>query len=113
MSGSMKFLPWAMSIMFGFITFTVPVGFSLYYTASNVFALAQSIVLKKMYNPEKIKQQVQKEIEAKRAERKKKKQVKVVAADGAEVVKDVSQAELDRIRLERARQMEDERYKDE
>ena len=50
---------------------------------------------------------------AKRAERKKKKQVKVVAADGAEVVKDVSQAELDRIRLERARQMEDERYKDE
>ena len=113
MSGSMKFLPWAMSIMFGFITFTVPVGFSLYYTASNVFALAQSIVLKKMYNPEKIKQQVQEEIEAKRAERKKKKQVKVVAADGAEVVKDVSQAELDRIRLERARQMEDERYKDE
>ena len=113
MSGSMKFLPWAKSIMFGFITFTVPVGFSLYYTASNVFALAQSIVLKKMYNPEKIKQQVQEEIEAKRAERKKKKQVKVVAADGAEVVKDVSQAELDRIRLERARQMEDERYKDE
>ena len=113
MSGSMKAMPWIMSIMFGYIAFTIPTGFSLYYTASNVFALAQSIVLKKMYNPEKIKQQVQEEIEAKRAERKKKKQVKVVAADGAEVVKDVSQAELDRIRLERARQMEDERYKDE
>ena len=113
MNGTMKILPWAMSIMFGFITFTVPVGFSLYYTASNLFALVQSILLKKMYNPEKIKQQVQEEIDAKRAERKKKKQVKVTASDGAEVVKDVSQAELDRIRLERARQMEDERYKDE
>ena len=33
--------------------------------------------------------------------------------DGTEVVKNVNQAELDRIRLERARALDEERYKDE
>ena len=37
----------------------------------------------------------------------------VVAADGAEQVKEVSEAELARIRLARARELDAERYKDE
>ena len=69
------------------LCFTVPVGFSLYYTASNVVMLVQSIILKKMYDPEEMKKQVQAEIEAKRAEKKKKKQVKVTTDDGREQVR--------------------------
>ena len=69
--------------------------------------------VKKMYDPEEMKKQVQAEIEAKRAEKKKKKQVKVTTDDGREQVKEVSEAELARIRLARARELDEERYKDE
>ena len=70
-------------------------------------------ILKKIYDPEEMKRQVQEEIAAKRAEKKKKKKVKVVAENGVEEVKEVSEAELARIRLARARELEAERYKDE
>ena len=106
MQGAMKWMPWIMSLMFVYFGFTVPVGFSLYYTASNVVMLVQSIILKKMYDPEEMKKQVQAEIEAKRAEKKKKKQVKVTTDDGREQVKEVSEAELARIRLARARELD-------
>ncbi|MEG1075233.1 MAG: membrane protein insertase YidC [Ruthenibacterium sp.] len=112
MQGAMKWMPWIMSIMFGYFCFTVPVGFSLYYTASNVLMLAQSIILQKMYNPEKIKAQIKAEMEAKRAEKKKKKQVIVQTDDGKTVEKDVTEAELARIRLAKARALDEERYKD-
>ena len=82
-------------------------------TPLNVVMLVQSIILKKMYDPEEMKKQVQAEIEAKRAEKKKKKQVKVTTDDGREQVKEVSEAELARIRLARARELDEERYKDE
>ena len=44
MQGAMKWMPWIMSLMFVYFGFTVPVGFSLYYTASNVVMLVQSII---------------------------------------------------------------------
>lgn len=113
MQGAMKWMPWMMSIMFGYFCFTVPVGFSLYYTVSNVLMLAQSMILKKKYDPEVMKAQVAAEIEAKRAEKKKKKQVTVKTDDGATVNKEVSEAELARIRLAKARELDAERYKDE
>ena len=47
------------------------------------------------------------------SEKKKKKQVKVTTDDGREQVKEVSEAELARIRLARARELDEERYKDE
>ena len=113
LAGSMMAMTWVMSLMFAWFAFTVPVGFSLYYTASNVFSWAQTAILRKKYNPEKIKQEIEEELKAKRAAKKQKKQVTVVEKDGTEVVKDVNQAELDRIRLERARALDEERYKDE
>lgn len=109
----MKIMMWVMSALFVYIGFTIPVGFSLYYTVSNVLVFGQSLILKKIYDPEEMKRQVQEELAAKRAEKKKKKQVKVVAADGAEEVKEVSEAELARIRLARARELEAQRYQDE
>lgn len=110
MKGAMKIMPWFMSIFFGYFSFTVPVGFSLYYTASNVFGFVQSIVLKKIYDPEEIKQKIEAELAEKRAEKKKKKQIVVKDATGSEIVKEVSEAELARIRLAKARKLDEERY---
>ena len=112
MSGSMKALPWIMSIMFGYIAFTIPTGFSLYYTVSNIASFIQSLIAKRIYDPEKVKAQVEAEIEEKRAEKKKKKQVKIKSESGETVMKEVSEAELARIRLARARAIDEERYKD-
>ena len=112
MSGSMKALPWIMSIMFGYIAFTIPTGFSLYYTVSNIASFIQSLIAKRIYDPEKVKAQVEAEIESKRAEKKKKKQVKIKSESGETVMKEVSEAELARIRLARARAIDEERYKD-
>lgn len=112
MTGAMKYMPWIMSIMFGYFCFTVPVAFSLYYVISNLLMFVQSVLLKKMYDPEKIKAQVAAEIEERRAERKKKKQVTVKTETGEEVVKDVSEAELLRLRLARAREIDAGRYDD-
>lgn len=112
MTGAMKYMPWIMSLMFGYFCFTVPVAFSLYYVVSNLLMLVQSVLLKKMYDPEKIKAQVAAEIEERRAERKKKKQITLKTEDGAEVVKDVSEAELLRLRLARAREIDASRYDD-
>ncbi len=112
MEGSMKWMPWIMSLMFVWISFTIPVGFSLYYTVSNVFMFVQSIILRKMYDPEKIKAEIQAEIEEKKKAKKAKKEVKVVV-DGKEVTKSVNEAEMNRLRLEYARKLDEEKYKDE
>lgn len=113
MQGGMMGMTWVMSIMFGFFAFTVPVGFSLYYTASNIFGFVQTLVTKRIYDPEEMKRQIEEEIAAKRAEKKKKKQVRLKTVDGEEITKAVSQAELDRLRLEMARKLDEERYQDE
>lgn len=114
MQGSMKWFPWIMSLMFVWIAFTVPVAFSLYYTVSNVLMFISSVILRKMYDPDKMKAQVQAEIEEKKKAKKAKKQVKVVdEKTGAETTKEVSEAEMNRLRLERARKLDEEKYKDE
>lgn len=113
MQGSMMLMTWGMSIMFAFFAFTVPVGFSLYYTASNVFGWVQTIILKKMFDPEKVKEEIQQEMEEKRKAKKAKKEVVIKAADGTAVKKAVNQAEYDRLRLEAARKLDEEMYKDE
>ena len=113
MQGSMKWMPWIMSLMFVWFGFTVPVAFSLYYTVSNLLMFAQSVILKKIYDPEKMKQQVQEEIEAKKKAKKAKKQIKTVDPTGQEVLKEVTESEMARLRLEMARKLDEEKYKDE
>lgn len=110
--GSMKYMPWVMSLFFAWFCFTVPVGFSLYYAVSNILGLVQSVILKKMYDPEEIKKQVMAEIEEKRAAKKRKKQIAIKAEDGKVITKDVSEAELARIRLAKAREIDAQRYED-
>ncbi|MBC5582318.1 YidC/Oxa1 family membrane protein insertase [Anaerofilum sp. BX8] len=113
MQGSMKWMPWLMSAMFIFVGFTVPVGFSLYYTVSNILMVVESLIAKKIYDPEKMKAQLAAEIEEKRKAKKAKKKVTVKTDDGAEIKKEVTESELASIRLQRAREIDAERYADE
>ncbi len=113
MQGSMKWMPWIMSLMFVWIAFTVPVAFSLYYTVSNLLMIFTSWLLKKIYDPEKFKAQLAADIEAKKEAKKAKRQVHVTDEKGNDVVKNVSEAEMNRLRLEKARQLDAEKYKDE
>lgn len=113
LQGSMKLMPWLMSLTFVFFCFNVPVAFSLYYTVSNVLMFGQSILLKKIYDPEEYKKQLEEEIKAKKAARKKKKEVKVQDESGNVVVKQMNDIELAKYRLEVARRLDAEKYKDE
>lgn len=110
--GAMKWMPWIMSLMFVWFAFKVPVGFSLYYTVSNLFMFAQSVILRKKYDPEKIKAEIQAEIEAKKQAKKAKKKVKVIE-NGKETTKSVTESEMNRLRIEYARKLDEEKYKDE
>lgn len=112
MQGSMKMMPYMMCVMFLFFGFSVPTGVSLYWIYTNLFGLVQSVILKKMYDPDKMKEQIMADIEEKKKNRKKKKQVTIKSQDGTDQVKEVNDAELARIRLAKARELEEERYKD-
>ena len=112
MQGGMKITMWIMNLLFAYMCFTLPVCFSLYYTTSNVCMILQSILTHTIYSPEKFKAQYEQELAAKRAAKKAKKEV-VVVEQGQEVTKKVNEAELNRLRLERARALDAEKYKDE
>ena len=113
LQGSMKWMPWMMSAMFIFVGFTVPVGFSMYYTVSNLLMVIESLLAKKIYDPEKMKAQIAAEIEEKKKAKKAKKKVTVQTEDGQKIHKEVSDAELASLRLQRAREIDAERYADE
>lgn len=102
----------AMGVFFGYYAFTVPVGFSLYYTASNVVMTLQQLVVKKIYDPEKIKEEVMAEIEERKKAKKAKKRVTIKDESGNVVTKDFSDAELARIRLAKARELDAQKYGD-
>ncbi len=110
--GAMKYMPWMMALMFIPFLFTTSVAFSLYYFISNTLMFVQQILLKKLYDPEKYKQKLKDEIEAKRKEKKQRKEVVVKDSKGEEVVKKVSESELLKLRLAKAREIDEERYKD-
>ncbi|MDO5602401.1 MAG: YidC/Oxa1 family membrane protein insertase [Oscillospiraceae bacterium] len=113
MQGSMKIMNIVMSGMFVWMGFTVPTGLSLYWIYSNVLGLCVSLLLKRFYDPEKMKQQLMDEIEAKKKAKKAKKKIVMKDASGNVVQQDLSEAELARIRLEKARKLAEERYQEE
>ena len=112
MQGSMKIMMLVCNLMFVTFCFNAPVGFSLYYGVSNLLQIGQSYITYKIYSPEKFKAQYEAELAAKRAERKKKRTV-TVEQNGKQVEKEVTLGEANKLRLERARQLEAELYKDE
>lgn len=117
LQGSMKATMYLMPLMMVFFSFSVPVAFSLYYTVSNVLMTVQSMILKKIIDPEKIKAQMIAEIETKRKEQRrgvKNTTVKIRDEKTGQVNEiSVSASEMNRRRLEYARKLDEERYKDE
>ena len=117
MQGSMKLTMYMMPLMYLFFCFTVPCAFSLYYVVSNILMTVQSIVMKKIYDPEKVKAEVLAEMAARKKEQKrgvKSTTIKVTdEKTGTTVEKNISASEMNKRRLEYARQLDAERYKDE
>lgn len=117
MQGSMKVTMYLMPLMYVFFCFTVPTAFSVYYVISNIIMSVQTALMRKIYDPEKMKKEIEAEIEAKRKEAKrgvKNTTIKVVdEKTGKTVEKNISASEMNKRRLEYARQLDAERYKDE
>ena len=112
MKGAMGIMMYGMSIWIGYLGFTLPAALSLYWFYSNVIGLVQSLVLRKFYNPEKFKEQIRAELEAKRAEKKRKKTVTITdAVTGEAVQKEVNEAELAKLRLAKARALQEEKFR--
>ena len=117
MQGSMKVTMYLMPLMYLFFCFTYPLAFSLYYVISNIVMTVQTQVMRKIYDPEKVKEEVMAEIAAHRKEQKrgvKSTTLKVKDEKTGEIVeKNVSASEMNKRRLEYARQLDEEKYKDE
>ena len=117
MQGSMKLTMYMMPLMYLFFCFTVPCAFSLYYVVSNILMTVQSIIMKKIYDPEKMKDEVMAEMAARKKEQKrgvKSTTIKVTdEKTGKTVEKNISASEMNKRRLEYARKLDEERYKDE
>jgi YidC/Oxa1 family membrane protein insertase len=101
-----------MGVMFGFFAFRVPLGFSLYYTASNVVMTVQQLVVRRIYDPVKIREEVEREIEARRKAKKGKKKVTIQETDGVAITAEMSEAEIVKLRLARARELDARKYGD-
>ena len=117
MQGGMKMTMYMMPLMYLFFCFTVPCAFSLYYVVSNILMTVQSIFMKKIYDPEKMKEEVLAEMAARKKEQKrgvKSTTIKVTdEKTGQTVEKNISASEMNKRRLEYARKLDEERYKDE
>ena len=117
MQGSMKLTMYMMPLMYLFFCFTYPLAFSLYYVISNIVMTVQTQVMRKVYDPEKMRKEVEAQIEEKRKQQKrgvKSTTVKVTDPKTGKVTeKNLSASEMNKRRLEYARQLDAERYKDE
>ena len=117
MQGSMKLTMYMMPLLYLFFCFTYPQAFSLYYVISNIVMTVQTQVMRKVYDPEKMRKEVEAEIAAKKKQEKrgvKNTTVKVTDPKTGKVTdKNLSASEMNKRRLEYARQLDAERYKDE
>ncbi len=117
MQGSMKLTMYMMPLMYLFFCFTYPLAFSLYYVISNIVMTVQTQIMRKVYDPEKMRKEVEAEIAAKKKQEKrgvKNTTVKVTdPKTGKTTEKNLSASEMNKRRLEYARQLDAERYKDE
>lgn len=116
--GAMKVMMYVMPLLSLWIAFTVPAGAGFYWTISYVFGIIQTIVLNKLYNPLKLREQAEAEWKAQYGTSSKKKEksvnveaVKVVDEDGNEET--ISQKELNRRKLAAARKAQAEKYGEE
>ena len=117
MQGSMKLTMYMMPLMYLFFCFTYPLAFSLYYVISNIVMTVQTQAMRKVYDPEKMRKEIEEQIaEKKKQEKRGVKNTTVKVTDpktGKTTEKNLSASEMNKRRLEYARQQDEERYKDE
>lgn len=110
-----KAMMWIMTLVMGVVfavfAFRIPIGFSLYYTASNCVMTVQQLIVKKIYDPKKIREQLEQEIEARRKAKKEQQKAKtvIVTADDGEV-QELTETDAVKARLERARRLDALKY---
>ena len=110
--GPMKVMLFAMPLMSLWIAFSVPAGAGFYWTISYFFGIIQTILLNKLYNPAKLREQVEAELNAKsKAKTVNVDAVKVVNEDGTEET--LTQKEINRRKLAAARKADAEKYGEE
>lgn len=117
MGGSMKIMMYIMPVFSLIFSFTVPAGAGFYWGISYVFSIAQTVVLNKLYSPEKLRAQA----EAEMKERSKRVEVEarrvkdtdnddtVVEVDGVKL----TQKEINRRKLAEARKADALKYGEE
>ncbi|MEG2938669.1 MAG: YidC/Oxa1 family membrane protein insertase, partial [Oscillospiraceae bacterium] len=111
--GSMKMMTIMMSVMFAVFSFMYPAGFSLYWGFQNIVLIFQSMLLRKMIDPDKYKAAALAQMEENKKNKKKKavKTVKMIDEKSGEVIeKNISLSDLEKLRLQKARELDDERY---
>ena len=101
MDGAMKWMPIYTVLMFGYFSFAMPAGVTVYWIFSSVFGILQDLVLRLFFDPEKEKAKLEEEMKARKKAEKGKANKK--AAPGADGKMTASQAELGKKRLEKAR----------
>ena len=96
--------------MFGFMSFTLPAAFGLYWGFSNIVIIIQSIILRKIVNADIIRKQAEEKIAEKKKQQKESKTVKVKDRSGKLEEKELSPDDLARFRLQKARELDEKRY---
>ncbi|MCL2033641.1 MAG: membrane protein insertase YidC [Oscillospiraceae bacterium] len=112
-NASMKGMMYTMPIFSLFIAFQVPAGVGLYWCYSNLFAMAQSLILNKYYNPKEMAEKARAEhAERQEQERLERIEAKKRAKEKGEETeqKSMSQKEINRRKLAEARKRDAERY---
>ncbi len=99
-----------MTAMFAWFSFSFPAGMSIYWGVQNLIAIIQMFILKKFINVEKYREKLEAEIELKKKLKKEKKKVKVKDKAGNVVEKEVPASELAKLRLQKARELDAEKY---
>ena len=119
--GAMKIMMYIMPLFSVWIAFSVPVGVGFYWILSNVLSGVQSVILYKVYSPEKYKKEfeekMQAEAEKKKLVRAQRKKIKTGNSDeplDPETEKMLlSEKERNRRRLAEARKRDAEKYGEE
>jgi YidC/Oxa1 family membrane protein insertase len=69
MEGPTKYMPVWSAVMFGYFSFVIPAGVSVYWIFSSFFGIIQELILKKFFDPEKEKEKIEAEIAEKKKKR--------------------------------------------
>ena len=111
MQGSMKYMNLFSAGMMAWMAFQMPVGVSLYWIFGNVISILLAFVLNKIYSPQKYKEELEAEIAAKKQAKKDKKKTTITKTDGDDEIEvEVTDTELNKLRLEKARELDKSIY---